>query len=102
MTEQLLNLFERTETLKSSSLAHDELGSAMGFHEVEEAKQALLAFASALTERLTRTETLFNPLILDVTIGHISAALGAVETTRQRIESLVKDGVNQPQYPNQR
>lgn len=101
-----MNEFEklRSQVKKEldSDISQQELGTANGFFDLEEPKQALLSLAKRLLDRLEAIAGDIEPMFLGWLLAELTNPLSVIQTTRGEIDRLVKGGVNEARYPPSR
>jgi hypothetical protein len=86
---------------RDTSIAHDELGVANGFHAAENAKNEAVDFALATLNLLDQAYDKLSPTVRDPLLNTIQTKVGQV-FREASIKQIIADGVNQQQFPSRR
>lgn len=88
--------------IAAADISQDELGSALGFHEAEEAKNHLCAYVLDILDRAKLQQERLNDVVLDQSLQQVAAALKQVQTNIDHIQKLVEQGPHNEKFPTQR
>lgn len=99
---QLEKLRSQVEKELGSDISQPELGTAFGFFELEDPKQALLGLLERLINRMDGVVDKIDPVFLERIFSELTHPVGVIQTMRGEIDRLVKSGVNEARYPKAR
>lgn len=99
---ELDSLIERIVEYGAADITHDELGSALGFHEAQALKRQVADYFIDILTRLREVRANVDDVLTVHVVDFINGegrALGSIET---EIERMVREDLNTPQFPGRR
>lgn len=102
MLDKISEIRKKLETVSILDISHEDLGTTNGFHEAEESKVRVLQY---INEKLVAVEQYMGSLdeiaMVD-NLTHIDNVTNQIIKYIGLIDNLVKEGVHNTNYPNQR
>ncbi len=96
------HLISMAKELAVTDISREELGSALGFHEAEEAKSEICTYVINILGRAQKYQEELNSAALDQSLKAIAGVLKHVSANADNIEKLVEQGVHNEKFPAQR
>lgn len=91
-----------SKEIASKNIAKDELGSAFGFHEAENAKNQLCSYLIDILQRAQQQQNDLNDVVLDQSLEYVASSLNELQSNIEQVQQLVDQGVHNQQFPTQR
>jgi hypothetical protein len=102
MTEEIEKVLADIESFTTENLAHEELGTQSDFSLVEKYKQEIITLQAELLSAMKGLIGILPDLIILRTVTAVTNQLKQLRGYSKNIESIVKQGIHNPNFPTQR
>jgi len=102
MIDNIRKLVDESNSIKLEDITFSNYGSEFGFSEVQIVKNETCDFLITILDGLKNYYEYIDQIIIEDLLNTVSQSLQNIKGKLAEIQSLIKNGVNRPEYPRER